>query len=363
MTDRDDLPRIIRQRLDDPAELCASLGLTKKSKRQRGGIQICCPVHDDSSPSCSVTVGPDGTLRWRCFSCSASGDALTLVATAHGLDARKDFVRVLAIAADLAGIRIDEANGRERITAPPPKPRPEKTKPSTAIDDETFAKVIAPLRHLGELDGRRNANVCDYLAGRGLLEAARADGWFSIAPTVGKMLCDAFTADLVEKCGLVDDRGELKWPDHALAIPWRTPTGVIQTIQRRHLGECEAKRRYVFPTGRGPAWPYGVEHMTKRGQVALVEGAMDVLAWRQTADHTYYQTPLGIAGVNGWKREWDALVVDRIVCISYDDDEAGNREALKLTDRLYAANVAKVRRVTPDGGAKDWADRLMRRAS
>lgn len=361
MIDRDDLPRAIMARLDDPIALCSTLGLMKQSKRQRGGVTIRCPAHDDSSPSCSVHVGPEGTLRWKCFSCSAGGNALHLIAAVHGLDIKADFVKVLAIAADLAGIRIDDEDGRERVTVPPPRQRPESTKPSTNATDEDFAKVIAPLQHTGELDGRgAGAVVCDYLAGRGLLDAARADGWFSIRPSAGRMLSDMFGLELVTKCGLVDDHGELKWPDHALAIPWRTRTGEIQTIQRRHLGECDAKRRYVFPTGRGPAWPFGVEHVTGKGPVAIVEGAMDVLAWRVAAGHTRYETPIGVAGVNGWKGEWDALVPKRIVSIAYDDDDAGNREALKLTDRLYAAGAARVRRAKPASGANDWAEGLRR---
>ena len=357
---RDDLPRIICERLDDPIALCSALGLMKRSKRQRGGVMICCPVHEDSTPSCSVTAKPDG-IGWKCFSCSAAGNALHLVAAVHGLDIKTDFVKVLQIAADLAGIRIEEEPGRERFVMPPPKPRAEKPKDPEAVDDETFGKVIAPLRHTGELDGRGNAHVCDYLAGRGLLEAARADGWFSIRASAGQLLCGAFGLELVAKCGLVDAGGELKWPDHALAIPWRTPAGKIQTIQRRHLGECDPKRRYVFPTGRGPAHPFGIEHLSGRGPVSLVEGAVDVLAWRMAAGQARYETPLGVAGVSGWKSDWDVIASKRIVVIAYDDDDAGNREVSKLEARLYAAGAAVVRRATPKN-TKDWAEGLRRSA-
>ena len=61
----------------------------------------CCPAHDESNPSCSVTIGPDGTLRWRCFGCSAGGNALHLVAVVHGLDIKRDFPRVLRAAAEI----------------------------------------------------------------------------------------------------------------------------------------------------------------------------------------------------------------------------------------------------------------------
>jgi len=360
----DDLPRLVRERLDDPMGVCSALNLLDRFKRQAGGgVMIRCPAHQDSSPSCSVTVGPDRTLRWRCFACSASGDVLTLIATVHGLDVRRDFVRVLDAGAELAGIRVEREAGRERVALPErraPRPAPEPEQP--AVDAETFARVVAPLMRSGVLDGRgASSEVCEYLEGRGLLEAARADGWFAMGPASGVMLCDVLGAELVARCGLADARGELKWPDHTLAIPWRTPTGTVQTIQRRHLGQCDAKRRYVFPTGRGPAHPYGIERITRRGPIAIVEGAMDVLAWREAAPPTRYETPLGVPGVSGWKVAWDQLVADRIVLIAYDDDDAGNREVDRLRERFERAGAAHLGRGTPMRG-KDWADGLRRSA-
>lgn len=357
----DDLPQQIRARVADPMATCQALGLAKGVKRQGGGgVLICCPVHNEKSPSCSVTFGKDRTLRWKCFACSASGDVLTLIAVVHGLNVSSDFVRVLELGADMAGIHVE----RERAPGPRPVPvrRPEPVAAPDAVDDATFAKIVAPLAHLGRLDGSStSASVCAYLDGRGLLQAAQADGWFAMAPTAGDLLCGVFGVELVARCGLVDAQGKLKWPEHTLAIPWRTPAGLVQTIQRRHLGECEAKRRYVFPTGRGPAHPYGIEHITRRGPLALVEGAMDVLAWRVGAPASRFETPLGVPGVSGWKGDWDAIVADRNVLIAYDDDDAGNREVSKLEARFRAAGAVRVGRSTPKRG-KDWADGLRRSA-
>ena len=70
----DELRLQVRSRLVDPVAVCTALGLVERFKRQPGGIVICCPVHKDQIPSCSVTRGKDSTLRWKCFSCSASGE-------------------------------------------------------------------------------------------------------------------------------------------------------------------------------------------------------------------------------------------------------------------------------------------------
>lgn len=363
-SNRDDLPRLVRQRLNDPKALCASLGLLDRHKRQAGGgITIRCPAHQESTPSCSVTLGPDGTLRWRCFACSASGDALTLVATANGLDVRKDFQRVLGAAADLAGV--STRPGGEKPVAPPLRPSkgPSQPTPPPSPDAETFDRVVRPLMTLGSLDGRGlGSGACEYLDGRGLLADARGDGWFAIGPSAGELLCDVFGLDLVRQCGLVNEWGALKWLEHSLAIPWRTPDGLVHTVQRRHLGNCEAAKRYVFPTGRGPAHPYGIERLASGvGPIAITEGAFDVLAKRRL-DALGWTTVLGAPGVSGWRSSWDALAHDRIVTLAFDDDEAGNRESIKLGDRLRTAGAFGVRRSTPSQG-KDWADALLRRCA
>jgi hypothetical protein len=130
---RRDHAREVRNALTDPAALCAKLGLTDRARRQSRGLSICCPVHGERNPSCSVTTGSDGTIRVRCFGCDFTGDALTLIATRFGLSLSTDFREVLATGAELAGhhsladeIR-DGAARPERapIAAPEPQPEPE----------------------------------------------------------------------------------------------------------------------------------------------------------------------------------------------------------------------------------------------
>lgn len=93
----------VRQRLNDPVRLCRALDLLDGSKRQSGGLLVRCPSHNERTPSCSVTLGPDGTVRARCFACDFTADALGLIAQVRGLSLRSDFAGVLAAAAELAG--------------------------------------------------------------------------------------------------------------------------------------------------------------------------------------------------------------------------------------------------------------------
>lgn len=99
--------RELRRRLADPARIVGMLGLGDGARRQPGGgVTIRCPTpeHDDRTPSCSVRVGRDGTLAIRCHGCGWTGDVLGLIALVDRLSVQRDFPRILARAADLAGV-------------------------------------------------------------------------------------------------------------------------------------------------------------------------------------------------------------------------------------------------------------------
>ena len=121
----------IRARLADPRQLAEVLGLLEGSKREGRGIHVRCPVHAERSPSCSITIGPDGTVRAKCFGCDWSGDALGLVGAVRGLNPDREFRKILAEAARLAGVDLaatSSAPASSKSAAPevaPPRPAPQ----------------------------------------------------------------------------------------------------------------------------------------------------------------------------------------------------------------------------------------------
>src|SRR5262249_41583970 len=143
---------------------------------------VLCPNHSERTASCSVSRGPDGTIRVRCFGCDLSGDVFTLIAAVEQLDPRRDFAEVLRRAAELAAVDLNEPQQRR---APPLPPRPPAGPPS--LSDEDFHALVQPLLHLGRLDtaeeererGRSaiSADVAAYLEQRVLLDEARREGW------------------------------------------------------------------------------------------------------------------------------------------------------------------------------------------
>lgn len=143
-------PTEVRYLLTDAKQLVDALGWGAKSKKTSEGISIRCPSHQDTHPSCSITKGPDGTLRAHCFSCNWSADALGMIAIAHGLnpDVGDDFREILAIGAHIGGdLRLeDEIRGGQQFVGQPPRtpvpappPEPERDYPDIAEVGQLWA--------------------------------------------------------------------------------------------------------------------------------------------------------------------------------------------------------------------------------
>ncbi len=139
---RPDYAAEIRRTLVDPLVVCDRLGLAKGATRQPSGVMILCPAHSERSPSCSVTRGRDGTIRFKCHGCQATGDLLTLVATVHDLDLRSDFKAVLLEAAQMGGLLhiVEELNDQKPYE---PRPLPELPEPEPERDYPPADEVAA----------------------------------------------------------------------------------------------------------------------------------------------------------------------------------------------------------------------------
>ena len=111
----------IKAALADPERVLGLLGLLDGAKRQAHGYLILCPWHSERTPSCSVKLASDGTIAAHCFGCGVGGDVLSLVAAARGLDTRRDFPRVVELAADLAGGSLDGYRPPVRRAVPAPR--------------------------------------------------------------------------------------------------------------------------------------------------------------------------------------------------------------------------------------------------
>jgi len=338
-------------------DVAGKLGLLdgpRSFKRLANGILVRCAVHGDRTPSLSMTRTATG-LRVKCFGCDLSGDVFSLIAAVHRLDTRMDFRRVAELACEMAGITADGT-----YTAPPAPPMPPEP---PRLDDDTFDALATVLAR--ECPLQTQPDVCRYLAGRGLLEAASTSLWALPGDRASlDRVRDAIVAEIGAEgwqiSGLATEDGGWHCLKHRLCIPWRTPgvDGIVTTIQRRLIDH--GKTKYVFPRQRSPRYPYGIEDLAEllgpATEIAWVEGALDVLAMRTLARrHNLDRIALGLPGVSAWVQSWAQIGAARQNVIALDADEAGERHVRCMANDLYAAGATIVDRCVPEVG-KDWAD-------
>jgi DNA primase len=354
-----------------PDEAVRMFGLEKGSKPQRNGRSVLCPSpsHSEDDPSCSLTFGRDRTLRVHCFGCALSGDVFDLAAAVWGLDRDSAFPKLARDLAERIGLSTDP-----RAPLPPLPPQRVPRPSPLALEDEDFAAVVAPLLHLGRLDGSAiSADVCSYLGARGLLDLARADGWTALPPREFQpawleTLTDAarpgpgysptFTTEDVRRSGLFRDTG-FAHPENRLCVPFRDRAGHVVNLQRRRL-DGEKRHKYAFPDGRPLAVPYGVDRLDAApadAPIFYVEGAVDVLVLRAIlAERGEAGAVIGIPGVSHWREPWGAYARGRVAIVAFDTDAAGEGAVSRVADDLVSGGAVRVERWKPPEGFKDWGD-------
>lgn len=326
----------VRYGLTDASKLCAALGLTDGAKRQSGGLLIRCPVHGDRTPSCSVTPGPDGTLRVRCFACDWSTDALGLIAAVRGWSLRvaDDFRETLAEGANIAGLLSLEAEIRDgrpvpdRPRVPPPKPRPEPPYPSVDEVNDLWRHAALP----GD-----DAESSRYLVGRKIDPIAVGE----------RGLARAIRSPLPPWATY----GAKNWIDtgHRLVVRAFDAHGVARGVRAIQVRTNEPPKR-LPPAGRkakGLALVNRAACDVLRGatcgRVVIVEGEPDFLSWGVLTEE-----PL-IGLVSGaWNDSFAAAIPrDCRVILRTHEDEAGERYAQEVAESL-AGKRCTIRRSTSE---------------
>jgi DNA primase len=375
--DHDDARRI-REALNDPHALCSALGLIEGSegygkgcnwRRIVGGVQVCCPWHNERTPSCAVTRGADSTVRVKCFGCSEGGDALSLVAVVHRLDVRRDFGAVLEVAADIANVARPSKNP-SGAHPPPRRPAPGPARPPAVEvpDDGVMEQIAAVLRERAPVT--RSPAAMEYLRGRSLAHGP-ALGWFALPVEARELaalrvaVIEAVGADGWMRSGFAHGPDGAQWRRAwlgRLVIPWEAPNGAVMSFQGRAIGEPrEGEPKYTVPMGRPMLWPWGCADLNELAgadtAVAFVEGAVDAHSFNALAlAHGADVLALGLPGADGWRDSWARFARGRVAVVALDDDAAGARHVGAIRAALVReARAVEVR--TPAAG-KDWNDTL-----
>jgi DNA primase len=347
---------MIRSRFRDPVQLACTLGHADTLRPNGRGCMIHCPFHSDSTPSCSLYVGTDGTVRFKCFGCDARGDIFAFMARGYGMDLKEQFRRVLKATEEFA----DEMDG---LVPAGRAVGGEYGTDAGLVDEFTLAAMITTLLVLCPLASQ--SDVAAYLSERGIREQAERDGWGALPPlsqqnNIIAQLMAEFGPETVAGTGLVGASGGFVWPEHRLLTPWRSPSSWLVTLQRRLIRAArDGEPRYVTLRGHPAPFPYGIDGLTAEASVAIVEGAIDALSLRELCErHEDPRAVLGVPGTSNWRREWARIATGRVVYIALDADAAGENAVSQIERDVRAAGAVQVLRSKPLGG-KDWNDALV----
>lgn len=322
MTDLGDIAAELRRSalLGNPRRLCGALNLLEGAKRQAGdGVIIRCPAHDERTPSCSVTRGPDGTVRCRCFSCDWTGDALTLIGVTTG---RNRFTETVDEACDMVGVpRPSETQAREWVA-------PERNGTSGAFSDKDCTTSYPDDAEafwgiLGRVSGCQAA--CDMLTSRAI-DPREVDSM-----GLARVITDSSTAPRWARY-----QGE-PWlvTGHVLVLPVFDAEGALRSVRAWRVIPGDSPKRLPpgghKATGLVLANAAGIAMLRSEcgpRRVVVVEGEPDFITVATRTDDVVFGILSG-----AWTEAHAARVpLGSTVVIRTHCDKAGDK---------YAANLAK----------------------
>lgn len=289
-----------------------------------------CPFHSEKTPSFSVTPGKQ---LFYCFGCGAGGDVVRFVMQYENLTYRE---------------AIEELAERGGV----PLPRRESSEEGKREEDRRSrllaANKEAARYYYALLRSGRGRRAMEYFKGRGLDAETMNRFGLGFADQYSDDLCrymrgkgfgdgelrDAGLAIIDERSGARD-----KFWNRAM-FPIMDARGRVIGFGGRVMGDGEPKylnspETLIFDKGR-TLYGYNIARGSRREQILLCEGYMDVIALHQ-AGFDNAVASLGTSFTAG-----HASVIKRTgreVCLSFDSDGAGVKAALRAIPMLREEGI------------------------
>jgi hypothetical protein len=328
------------------ADLVAASGVVLA--RQGGDLAGLCPFHEDREPSLKVTPGIN---LWHCFGCGAGGGPIDWVMRKQGVSFRHavELLREPGCPAaghpSLAAGAADSPPTQVRTLAPP------------VSLDEDDAAVLGRVVDFYHACLKRNPAALAYLAKRGIADPAAIETFkLGFADrTLGLRLPDkrkregAALRSRLERVGLFRESGHEHFCG-SLVIPVLDEAGQVAGLYGRKITEglrAGTPLHLYLPGPHRGVWNLpGIA--AGEGTVILCEALIDALTFWCAG----FRSVTAAYGVDGFT---DAHLAAfrahgvRNVLVAYDHDEAGDRGAAKLAERLGAAGIGCWRVLFPKG--------------
>ena len=321
------------------ADLCGGYGIELKP---RGADLVgLCPFHDDHEPSFVVT--PSKNL-WNCLgACGGGGDNIELVMKKEGVSFRH-------------AVEILQRRAGRAPATPVVKTRSGKEQPVLAPLDASDAALLTQVVEFYHQTFLNDPPAMQYLQRRRCLhpEAIKTFKLGYANRTLAYRLLPGETAAARAQRAQLQRLGILRESGHehlngSIVIPIFSATGeMVQMYGRkivRNLREGTPDHLYLPGPLRGV---FNGAAISQQKEWLICEALIDALTlWSHG-----FRNVTAAYGVNGFTDDhWALLRACRParVVICFDNDEAGNRAAEELAERLAAEGVAVWRAALPTG--------------
>ena len=319
--------QLARAKQTDLVALMQSRGVDLKSRG--ASWQGCCPFHEDSTPS--LTVTPAKGL-WNCFGCGAAGDAVRFVELRDGctfVDAVKTLLGFDAGAQPTHSLTAPALDVVEVSQA-------DRTKLLTRVAahyHRAFLDHPEGLRYFVDVRGLRDTALFKTfhvgLANGSLLEALPQDG-----PILAQL----------RAIGVLTATGREFFGGCVVFPLWNTE-GAIVNLYGRRLKDGEVNHLYL-PGPRQGLW--NAQAARRSDSLLLTESVIDALS---VVDAGLSEV-MPCYGVNGLSDELLLWLVQNGVknaVLAFDGDDAGRRGMETVEARLTDAGLAVGRLALPEG--------------
>ena len=309
-----------------------------------------CPFHEDKTPSFIVTPGKN---LFHCLGCGAGGSVIDFIMKHDGLSFRH---AVEVLKSNQASVLVVSSAPTKKTTVP-------KLPPPVAYDadDQTLLAQVTDYYHERLM---QTPAALAYLEKRGLKndEAIKtfrlgfADRTLGLRLPQKNRLTGADIRDRLTKLGLYRESGHEHF-NGCLIFPIVSSAGEITEVYGRKIVEQQTSglRHLYLPGPHRGLW--NAQALASR-EIILCEAIIDALTFWVNG-HKNVTAAYGVEGFTEEMEEALVLAKTERVWIAFDRDEAGERGAVKVAERLMARGIECRRVLFPHGqDANEYARKV-----
>ncbi len=301
-----------------------------------------CPFHDDGKPSLVVTPAKN---LWHCFGCQIGGGPIDWVMKLRGVSFRH--------AVEL--LKADPALAVQGVHAPVKHARVRSLPPPVAFDADDRALLTQTIGYYHETL-KQSPEALAYLQARGL-DHPDLVGYFKLGyanRTLGLRLPEktrkagAEIRARLEKVGIYRESGHEHF-NGSIVVPVMDEQGQVSEVYGRKITEGLRKGTPLHLYLPGPhrgVWNGAA--LAASAEIILCESLIDAMTFWCAG----YRNVTASYGVEGFTDDHLAAFREHgttRVLIAYDRDDAGERAADKLAERLLACGIDCFRIQFPKG--------------